>query len=525
MKKRTLIAAIFLAALTCGAPIAPAQTPRPAPIPQSDVTLKTVAMRYPFDKEIKVPLVGTQRFASNVSGEALIERRKGVTLLTVKANRLPRPATVGPLSTAYVIWAITPEGIADNLGEFRKRGSDTLDGFFGSEVRTATRHRNFSLIITAEPHYLVASPSRLVVMTNQEVKDGRGVVAADNIISFSGDADVENKIVSPDPPGAGKDPKYPIELLQGRRAIDIARFYGADVQAPQILSAAQDALLRAEEAYRQDKGEEAAEIADTAVRLAERARRISVARRDAEKLRRQIEAKDDVIAEIQDRANQIPMLQAQLERERNLRREAETERTRNLDDYNKLSAEKRQSDANLEALREENRRLRSEKDAIQAKAKEAQINALREQLAREFEEARFEPRGSVLVMPDVYFNPTTPTQPGSLTAAAISKLDRLAEFLKLTNAALRIESFTDNGGTEEMRTEFCRERGQLVLSYLISRGIPSERMQAFSMGNANPRNQNKTPKDRQANRRIELIVPPTDAAPARAAQGGAGEDE
>lgn len=483
-----------------------AQGQQPPPVPRSDVTFRTVTIRYPFDREVRTPMVGTQRFGANVSGEAVVERRSSVTKISLTLRRLPRPATVGPMAATYVMWAVTPEGICDNLGEYRKRQSDTLDGWFGSEISTTTRHRNFSLIVTAEPHYLVASPSRLVVAANAEVRTGQ-VFVADNEIDFSGDADVENRIVSPEPPAAGRDPRYPPELLQAQRARDIARYYEGDTFAPQLMAAAGDAFAAAEDLYRRGRRDEAAETADTAIRLAERARRIAVGRMAAERQRREAAAKDDVIAELQDQANRIPGLQAQLETERRLRREVEAERERIRDEYNRLVADKTQGDANTASLREEIRRLRAELDRAQAATREARIKALREELARLFVDARFEARGSVLILPDTDFI-SAPRQPTALAPAAMAKLDRLVEFLRLTGAAVRIEAYTDNTGTEQSRQEFCRERGQLVLGYLTARGIPTDRVQAFAMGNANPRQPNTTPRGRQANRRVELILPP-----------------
>lgn len=276
---------------------------------------------------------------------------------------------------------------------------------------------------------------------------------------------------------------------------------------PQLMAAAGDAFAAAEDLYRRGRRDEAAETADTAIRLAERARRIATARRAAERRRQELAAKDDVIAELQDRVGQIPTLQAQLDNERRLRREVEADRERLRDAYNRTVADKTQGDANTASLREEIRRLRSELDRAQAATREARIRALREELARLFGDARFEARGSVLVLPDSDFI-TMPRQPMALTPAAMAKLDRLVEFLRLTEAAVRIESYSDNAGTEQSRQDFCRERGQLVLGYLTARGIPTERVQAFAMGNANPRQPNTTPRGRTANRRVELILPP-----------------
>src|ERR1044071_2925758 len=102
----------------------------------SDVTFDTIAMTYPQGKKIKIPIIGTERFAKNIKGEAIMERRKSVTLIQINIGRLPPPSQVGPAFTTYVIWAITPEGIADNLGEYRQRDNETLDNWLGSEVNT-----------------------------------------------------------------------------------------------------------------------------------------------------------------------------------------------------------------------------------------------------------------------------------------------------------------------------------------------------------------------------------------------------
>ncbi len=59
------------------------------PVPRSDVTFRTVTIRYPFDREVRVPMVGTERFGANVSGEAIIERRSTITKISLTLKRLP----------------------------------------------------------------------------------------------------------------------------------------------------------------------------------------------------------------------------------------------------------------------------------------------------------------------------------------------------------------------------------------------------------------------------------------------------
>ena len=67
----------------------------------------------------------------------------------------------------YVLWAITPEGRAVNLGEVLPgdNGKDKID--------VTTDLQAFGLIVTAEPYYSVTHPSNKVVAENilrQETK-------------------------------------------------------------------------------------------------------------------------------------------------------------------------------------------------------------------------------------------------------------------------------------------------------------------------------------------------------------------
>src|SRR5438045_1525082 len=103
IKKQTLLLVLGLTLFLSGHPgllrTATAQT--------SDVTFDTVALTYPYGKKIKVPIIGTERFAKNIKGEATIERRKSITLVSIDIGRLPPPSQLGPAVTTYVIWAIT----------------------------------------------------------------------------------------------------------------------------------------------------------------------------------------------------------------------------------------------------------------------------------------------------------------------------------------------------------------------------------------------------------------------------------
>ena len=58
-----------------------------------------------------------------------------------------------------MLWAVTPEGRATNLGEIQVDDDD-------AKVKVTTELQAFGLIVTAEPYFAVTQPSDVVVMEN-----------------------------------------------------------------------------------------------------------------------------------------------------------------------------------------------------------------------------------------------------------------------------------------------------------------------------------------------------------------------
>src|SRR5205807_4674174 len=129
---------------------------------QSDVRRTTVAITYPLDQTIEVPFHGTTRLP-RLKGTAWVKRqgRRG-TRVQLNIDNLPRGYELGGVYTTFVLWAISPDGHVDNLGEIKRSGSGLVD----SKIDVTTPLTTFALVVTAEPHFLVHSPSRMVVMEN-----------------------------------------------------------------------------------------------------------------------------------------------------------------------------------------------------------------------------------------------------------------------------------------------------------------------------------------------------------------------
>src|SRR4030095_10259521 len=134
----------------------------PAVFGQSDIERKTIAITYPLDETVTVKFRGTT-VLPRLKGEAKVRRagRRG-TRVEFHVDDLPRASELGGIYTTYVLWAISPDGHVDNLGEIKRSGSSFID----SKLDVTTPLQTFAMILTAEPHFLMKVPSRMVVMEN-----------------------------------------------------------------------------------------------------------------------------------------------------------------------------------------------------------------------------------------------------------------------------------------------------------------------------------------------------------------------
>jgi len=85
----------------------------------------------------------------SANGEAKVNSKKGSIEIEAEFSNLQTPKTFGNEYLTYVLWAISPEGRAVNLGEVIVGGDDR------SKLRVTTDLQAFALIVTAEPYYAV----------------------------------------------------------------------------------------------------------------------------------------------------------------------------------------------------------------------------------------------------------------------------------------------------------------------------------------------------------------------------------
>jgi hypothetical protein len=126
---------------------------------RSDAIREGSTIACPQGASERISLRSTDR-VPEASGAIRMERMGGTTKLEVEVDSMKPASLFGGDYNTYVLWVVPPSGAAENLGEI------VLDGNNG-KVRASTKAISFALLVTAEPHFLVSSPSAFVILENK----------------------------------------------------------------------------------------------------------------------------------------------------------------------------------------------------------------------------------------------------------------------------------------------------------------------------------------------------------------------
>jgi outer membrane protein OmpA-like peptidoglycan-associated protein len=491
--------------------------------PAGSVTRTTTAVNYRLRGEsVAVGFRGTDLLAS-ASGEAKVEGKKSSIEIDAKFENLDDPTRFGLEYLTYVLWAVSPEGRAVNLGEL------VLD-HRSSHVKAITDLQTFGMIVTAEPYFAVNQPGNTVVMENtlpaglrQEKIDAKYELLARGTYS-STQTHIENAIF-------GIDPKTPRALFEARNAVRIAHNAAADKYATSIMAKADQQLTTAEKSYAQKQGRSTVETAAReAVETAEEARVMAVKKKaeddaaaaaaarealaqaqadaeakrraDAEAARASAEAAR-ADAEAARTSAETARAQAQAAQADAERMKAEAEKAKQEADSARAAAEAQQQALAAEAAKahkaaEESERLRqqAEKDKADLRARLlAQLNTILS--------TRDTARGLIANMSDVLFK----TGSFELLGGARERLAKVSGIvLAYPGLHLDVEGHTDSVGTDDYNLTLSQKRAQAVRDYLVQQGISENSIASRGLGKAGPVASNDTPEGRQQNRRVELVL-------------------
>jgi outer membrane protein OmpA-like peptidoglycan-associated protein len=465
----------------------------------------------------KLDFAGTN-LLPGANGEAQVNSKRGAIEIEAEFGNLQRPTSFGNEYLTYVLWAISPEGRAVNLGEVLVGGNDR------SKLHVTTDLQAFALIVTAEPYYAVRQPSNVVVLENVVRDDTKGTSEAVNakyeLMERGGYI----------PTGYKFDPvvlnaKLPLEFFEARNALRIAQSEGAEQYAPDSYQHAVQ-LMNNADGYAVNKHMDRKPliaVSREAVQTAEDAREIAVKKMVEMRLANERQDSADAQAQSRQQADDARRQKEQAQSDTALaqaaRAQADSDAARARSDAanSQAAAAKAQSDmadsqaasANAVSAAQadaEQSRLAAQQAQLSAQQAETDKAAMRAKLSEQLNtilQTRDTARGLIVSMSDVLFD----TGKYSLKPGAREKLAKVAGIL-LAYPGLNIEvgGYTDNVGGDAMNQTLSENRAGSVRDYLVQEGVATSSVSAKGFGNTLPVATNDNSAGRQQNRRVELLV-------------------
>jgi len=466
-------------------------------------------------------------------GQASVESKRGAIRIQAQFDKLEPATRFGPEFLTYVLWAISPEGRADNLGEVLINGSK-------SKLDVTAQLQAFALIVTAEPYFAVTQPSEVVVLENIVRPDTLGSVEEMDA-KFDLLQRGQYTYVQGNSQLAPLDSHTPFGLQEARNAVQIAKAAGAEQYASESFHKAFQILQQAEASLtRKGDKKQIDTSAREAVQTAEDARAITVKRREEERLAQERAAAADreAKAKAQAAAAERATLQAQLTADRAAREKAEAEAARAAALVQQQAAQAAAEQASRDKAAAEAARAsamaqqqvalaaadQASRDRVQAEAARASAQADAAKARKSAEQAESEKtdlrakllaqlntilqtrdsaRGLIVNMSDVLFD----TGSFTLKPGAREKLAKISGILLAhPGLVLQIEGHTDSVGSDEYNQQLSDRRAGSVQEFLVQQGVAAGSVTAVGFGKMEPVASNDTSQGRQLNRRVELVV-------------------
>ena len=407
-------------------------------------------------------------------GEAKVTSERGGIHIEARFEGLTPANGFGPEYLTYVLWAISPDGRPNNLGEVLPAGTK-------NNIDVTTALQSFGMIVTAEPYFSVTQPSDVIVLQNVILNDKtNGVLEKVNahysLLPRGAYAETEGAKSNPNP--ITRDEKSPLEFYQANNAVRIAQAAGADKYAPEIMREAMEDLRNAADIDSNKKGDRKMEItyARQAVQRAEDARLVTLRAQAAERQRNAQEAKVEAQSQAQ---------QSELEAER---------------------AKAAQAQADAERARAEADAAAAQARATEASKSAEDANAVREKLRNQLNSVLAtseSARGLIVNMSDVLFD----TGKYSLKPNTQISLAKVAGILQAyPGLKLQVEGYTDSVGGESYNQKLSENRADAVRDFLLAQGVSHDNITSTGYGESSPVADNNTASGRSQNRRVQLVV-------------------
>jgi outer membrane protein OmpA-like peptidoglycan-associated protein len=421
----------------------------------------------------------------NAKGEAKVDSKDGRVTIDASFKGLTPANGFGSEYLTYVLWAISPDGRPQNLGEI-------LPSHDKNNIHVTTGFPAFGMIVTAEPYFSVSQPSDVVVLQNVIKQDKTtGVLekvdAHYSLLPRGMYAETAGAKTVADP--ITRKMQSPLELYEAHNAFRIAQTAGADKYSADIMAKAAEDLRNADDIDQNKHGDRKMEVtfARQVVQRAEDAR-INALRKEAAERQANAEIAQQQ-AQMQAQQSQLAAAQSQVaaEQANEAKAQADAERAR---------AEAEAAEA----------RARAAEATKQANQSVQEANAVREKLKDQLNSvlATTETaRGLIVNMSDVLFDTGKYTLKPD-TKVALAKVSGILQ--AYPTLKLQVEGYTDSVGSDEYNEKLSENRAGSVKDFLVSQGVTMDNISAAGYGKSDPVADNSTAAGRAQNRRVQLVV-------------------
>ena len=421
-------------------------------------TAGVTSLGYPEGSKVDLVFTNTSAAPEKAKITGTVAYDSGQAKVTVKYSGMQPAVLFGGDMAAYVVWAVAKSAAPENLGELvvNKKGASDSQTY-------TTPKKDFAVMITAEPYFLVSRPCDLVIATSAPKDTGKYPGTQWVFQDFRPGPQAAHTSIA----GMTFEDKTAVPILQAQSVLAlIDRLHAGDVN-PDAVKNATVALGQAQAA----KGDR--DMTDAAHRS------ISSS---AEALREWGKSRDELAAS--QAAAKTAAEKAALEQ-------------KNAATTQKLStseAEKSAIAVQRDQLAKERTQLQAERDALAAK--------LQKTLAM-VADTKSTARGTVTSLSGVLFD----TGKSTLKPDAKLTLAKLAGvMLVFSGTNMQIEGHTDNVGSDATNLKLSEDRAKAVRDFFESQGVQSSRMTFSGKGPADPVAPNDTPDGRSKNRRVEIIT-------------------
>ena len=514
----------------------------------SPVELQSV--QFPEKRDVQLTFHNTPIApAAGVSAE--VYYKQGQAKIELAFEGMKPAILFGGDVTCFVVWAVTRDGQAENLGELLTRKmSGRLD--------FATGKKSFALMVTAEAFYLAGKPSDLVVFHNRPASPGEAKSSKFAFDSFAPAPEHHMDGIA----HIKWDSKVPLELLQARKAFELAGRHDAAEHAVQIYREAELEVKRSNLiALSAPKSRELLDSARRAVALSNEALNISLRRIEAIELERALaqrrqetetlerraaeaeaaveraqrmtskvmaaaesarQEKDLMVSQTVALRNEKSFLEQNMLQLRQEKSDLQMASSRLTQDKTALEIEASRLAEEKAALEAEAERLRMEKQAVELGAArlrkeklEVETQAARLQAERDEATGRLRSalshvadteasaRGFVINLPDILFD----LNESALKTETQTILAKLAGILLvIQNQDVTVEGHTDSTGSPEYNFDLSQRRASAVMHFLQTQGLSRQRLAAMGYGMDRPVADNVSADGRKRNRRVEIVI-------------------